>query len=208
MKFLRQRTEVSTEATETADLDETTGQRSGKVTPGKGRPTPKRREAEARRRGPVAPPPRTQREAARRARGNKEDRRRAAMERRERMAAGDDRYVLPRDRGPVRAYVRDLVDSRRHLIGLFMPLAILVVVAMLAPVPTIQLYAAPVTMVILVIMVIDGIVLGRFVVKRVREKFPKETDRAFSLGWYSFVRASQVRKLRMPKPKVKPGDTV
>ena len=45
------------------------------------------------------------------------------------MAAGDDRYLLPRDRGPVKAYIRDVVDSRPHLMGLFMPLAGLVLIS-------------------------------------------------------------------------------
>jgi hypothetical protein len=180
-------------------------------TPAKGRPTPKRREAEGRKRGPVAPPPRTQREAMKRARGNKvskQDRRSAATERRARMAAGDDKYLLPRDKGPVRAFVRDVVDSRRHLIGLFMPLALLVLVAMVSPVPAIQAYAAPGTLVVLLVMVLEGFLLGRTVVRRVREKFPDASDRPLSLGWYSFVRASQIRKLRVPKPKVQPGDNV
>ncbi len=181
---------------------------SPRLTPAKGKPTPKRREAEARRRGPVAPPPRTQREAAKRARGNKEQRRSDASTRRERMAAGDDRYLMPRDKGPVRAYVRDIVDSRRHLAGLFMPLALLVLIAMISPVPTIQAYAAPGTLVILVLIVVEGIYTARTVIKRARAKFPDATDSSMSLGWYSFVRASQVRKLRVPKPKVKPGDSV
>ena len=174
----------------------------------KGRPTPKRREATGVRRGPVPPPPTTQREAMKRSRGNKADRRTAAAERRERMAAGDEKYLLPRDRGPVRAYVRNVVDSRRHLIGLFMPLAVLVLVAMVAPVPAVQLYAAPGTVVILLLMIVEGILLARTVTKRVRAKFPEATDRTLALGWYSFVRASQIRKLRIPKPVVKPGDAV
>jgi hypothetical protein len=124
------------------------------------------------------------------------------------MAAGDDRYLMPRDKGPVRAYVRDIVDSRRHLAGLFMPLALLVLVAMISPVPSIQAYAAPGTLVILVFIVIEGLFTGRNVIKRVRERFPDATDKPLSLGWYSFVRASQVRKLRVPKPRVRPGDTV
>jgi hypothetical protein len=124
------------------------------------------------------------------------------------MAAGDDRYLLARDKGPVRAYVRDIVDSRRHLIGLFMPLALIVLVAIISPVRAIQVYAAPGTLVILVIMILEGLLLGRTVNRRVHEKFPDAPDRALSLGWYSFVRASQVRKLRVPKPKVKPGDEV
>jgi len=177
-------------------------------TPAKGRPTPKRREAESRRRGPMAPPPTTQREAMKRSRVNKADRRVVAAQRRERMAAGDDKYLLARDKGPVRAYVRNIVDSRRHLIGLFMPLALVVLLAMVAPVPLVQGYAAPGTVVILLMMIVEGVLLARTVIKRVRAKFPDATDRSFSLGWYSFVRASQIRKLRIPKPMVKVGGTV
>ncbi len=177
-------------------------------TPAKGRPTPKRREAESRRRGPVAPPPMTQREAMKRSRVSKADRRTVAAQRRERMAAGDDKYLLARDKGPVRAYVRNVVDARRHLIGLFMPLALVVLVAMVAPVPLVQGYAAPGTVVVLLLMIVEGLLLARTVVKRVRVKFPDASDRSLSLGWYSFVRASQIRKLRIPKPMVKVGDTV
>jgi len=177
-------------------------------TPAKGRPTPKRREAESRRRGPMAPPPMTQREAMKRSRVNKADRRTMAAQRRERMAAGDDKYLLARDKGPVRAYVRNVVDARRHLIGLFMPLALVVLVAMVAPVPLVQAYAAPGTVVILLLMIVEGLLLARTVVKRVRAKFPDARDRSLSLGWYSFVRASQIRKLRIPKPMVKVGDAV
>ncbi len=130
-------------------------------TPAKGRPTPKRREAESRRRGPVAPPPMTQREAMKRSRVNKADRRTAAA-----------------------------------------------LVAMVAPVPLVQAYAAPGTVVILLLMIVEGLLLARTVVKRVRAKFPDARDRSLSLGWYSFVRASQIRKLRIPKPMVKVGDEV
>jgi hypothetical protein len=144
----------------------------------------------------------------RRARGNKQQRKSDAAERRERMAAGDERYLLARDKGPVRAYARDIIDSRRHLLGMFMPLALLVLVAMISPVREIQLYAAPATMIILVIMIIEGALLGRHVTKRIRAKFPDATDSTMALSWYSFVRASQVRKLRVPKPRVKPGDQV
>ena len=38
--------------------------------------------------------------------------------------AGDEAYLLPRDQGPVRRYVRDVVDSRRNVLGLFMPSAL------------------------------------------------------------------------------------
>lgn len=184
-------------------------------TPSKGRPTPKRKEAEGKRRGPVAPPPRTMREAMKRNRelrkanpASKEERRRLAKERQERMAAGDDRYLLPRDKGPVKAYVRDLVDSRRHFLGAFMPLAILVFIVLLVPVPVIQQYVTLLCMVALVVMAVEGYFNGRRITRLVRQKFPKETVSGRSIGWYAFVRASQIRKLRMPKPRVKVGETV
>lgn len=211
MRFLRRNsTESSTAATEevsSAEIAEPIEADKAR-TPGKGRATPKRREAEVRKRGPVPPPPRTQREAIRRARGNKDERRKAAAIRRERMMAGDDAYLMPRDRGPARAYVRDLVDSRRNLMGLFMPLAIIVFISILTPSPMIKQYASLFCMFMLLSMIIEGVVLGRLVTRKVREKFPDNRDRGFALGWYAFTRATQLRRLRMPKQRVKPGDAI
>lgn len=186
-------------------------------TAGKGRPTPSRREAQGRRRGPVAPPPMTSKEArARRkeARGSKEERkaaaaerRAAAQDRRARMLAGEDKYLLPRDQGPVRAYVRDLVDARRNLVGLFMPMALLLILSMFAA-PAWQSIITLAMLVMMVFMIAEGFLLGRVVNRRVRERFPKSTDTGFRLGWYAFVRASQMRKMRAPKPRLGPGDPV
>lgn len=184
-------------------------------TPGKGRPTPKRREAEQRKRGPVAPPPRTTREAIKRARGNKGDRKELAAKRREirvkqreRMMAGDEKYLMPRDRGPVKGYIRDAVDSRRNLLGLFMPLAILIFVALLVPDPRVQSLTTLLCLLMLVAMIFEGVLSGGRISKRVRAKFPKEHVRGLSVGWYAFIRASQIRKLRVPKPRVRPGDKI
>lgn len=187
------------------------------VTEGKGRPTPSRREAEGRRRGPVSPAPLTSKEArARRKenRGSKADRKSAAAERRAdaadrraRMLAGEDKYLLPRDKGPVRAYVRDLVDSRRHLVGLFMPLAVLLILTMFLN-PAIQAFVTLAMFVMMLFMVVEGIVIGRQINNKVRERFPDSLDGGFKLGWYAFVRSSQIRKMRAPQPRVSPGDAV
>ena len=138
----------------------------------------------------------------------KEDRRAAAKARREAMMRGDDKALLPRDRGPVKAYVRDLVDSRRNLLGLFMPLAILVFLALLVPLPQVQSYITLLCTAMLLVMAVEGFVNGRKIAKLVRERFPKETVNGRSIGWYAFVRASQIRKLRVPKPRLKPGDAI
>lgn len=217
VRFLR-RNGTATEDTpdaEAAESAESVESHNRGYTPGKGRATPSRREAEGKRRGPIAPPPRTTREAMKRNKElrksnpqSKEEARAKRQERQARMAAGDERYLLPRDKGPVKAYVRDLVDSRRNLLGLFMPLAVLVFIALLVPYPAIQQYATLLCTLLLLGMVVEGFMSGRRIAKLAREKFPKETINGRSIGWYAFVRASQVRKLRMPKPRVKPGDAV
>ncbi len=55
---------------------------------------------------------------------------------------GDERYLLARDQGPVRRFVRDLVDARRNVLGLFMPSALTLLFVMFA-VPQLQLYISP-----------------------------------------------------------------
>ena len=125
MRFLRRADATNNDTTDTkntggSDPSTSLDSENKGFTPGKGRATPKRREAEAKKRGPVAPPPRTTREAIKRNKvlrqqnpATKDERRAATKERRERMMAGDEKYLLPRDRGPVKAYIRDLVDSDR-----------------------------------------------------------------------------------------------
>lgn len=187
----------------------------------KGKPTPKRSEA-SRRRGPVAPAPMTTAEARKRRkelRGPKLSReerkaeraeRRSEMSiRREKMMAGEDAYLLPRDKGPVRRYVRDVVDSRRNLLGLFMPSALGLIFVMLA-VPSVQVQAflSPAMLLLVVIMVIDGIFLGRKVNKLADQKFPDNTETGWKLGFYAASRASQLRRMRAPKPQVERGTPV
>ena len=210
MRFLRGKTgpgATDPEQEPAADVAEPGFSTNRSRTPGKGRPTPTRREAEARRRGPAPPPPKTQREALRRMRGSKDERRKAAAVRRERMMAGDEKYLLPRDRGPVKAYVRDLVDSRRNVAGLFMPLALLVVLVLLVPSPAVQQYVSLLSMAMLLTILVEGVLLGRIVNQRVRERFP-DAATGLGLGFYAMSRATQLRKLRMPRPRVGPGDPI
>jgi hypothetical protein len=186
----------------------------------KGRPTPKRNQA-TRRRGPVAPAPMTAAEARRRRkemrqklsreerRAEKVERRAAMSERREKMMAGEDDYLLPRDKGPLRRFVRDVVDSRRNLLGLFMPAALGLVFVMLA-VPSVQVQRllSPAMLALVLLMVIDGFIVGRKVNRLVDEKFPDNTETGWKLGFYAASRASQLRRMRAPRPQVNRGDKV
>ena len=189
-----------------------------RTTAPKGKPTPKRNQGK---RGPVAPAPMTAAEARRRrkemgAKLTREERkadkiaRRADMtERREKMMAGEDAYLLPRDKGPVRRFVRDVVDSRRNVLGLFMPSALGLIFVMLA-VPSVQVQRllSPAMLVLVLIMVIDGFLVGRKVNKLVDEKFPDNTESGWKLGFYAASRASQLRRMRAPRPQVNRGDSV
>ncbi|MFC0313846.1 DUF3043 domain-containing protein [Gordonia phosphorivorans] len=192
--------------------------RSGATTPGKGRPTPKRRDAQARKQGPVAPPPTNRAEARARRKAEKStlskeerkelraERNKARSEQREKMMSGDEKYMIARDRGPVRAYARDLVDSRRNFAGLFMPFAIVLIVAMM--VPDFAFYINFLMLAFVVFMLIDSVILGRMVNNRVSERYPDSTDGGIRLGFYAFTRAMQLRMMRAPRPRVSVGDEV
>lgn len=212
--------EVPSTSTETAaeSVAEAAKPRGGATTPGKGRPTPRRRDAQNRRQGPVAPPPTTRAEARARRKAekvtlSKEERKelksqRAAQraDQREKMMSGDEKYMIARDRGPVRAYTRDLVDSRRNIAGLFMPFAIVLIVAMMMP--NFAVYINFLLLIFVVLVLIDSIILGRMVNSRVRERYPDSTDGGFRLGLYAFTRAMQLRMMRAPRPRVSLGDKV
>src|SRR5439155_1211974 len=76
------------------------------------------------------------------------------------------------------AFVRDVIDSRRNLMGLFMPLAILVLASyfLQIAVPTlpVQEYVMLACLVFLLAMVVEAIMLGRLATRLAQDKFPKE----------------------------------
>lgn len=207
------------EATGAADsAEESTVSAPAGTTAPKGRPTPKRTERN-KPRGPVAPAPKTAAEARQRRKQarqsmTKEERkaakvaRRVAMtERRERMSAGEEAYLLPRDQGPIRGYVRDLVDARRNVLGLFMPAAFFLLFMMLAA-PRLQYYMSPVMLLLTIAMIVDGLLLARKVNKAVDAKFPGNNETRFKLGMYAISRATQIRRSRVPRPRVQRGEKV
>ena len=207
------------EITETADDDATIEPaRKAGYTEGKGRPTPKRRDAE-KKRGPVAPPPMTRSEARTRRKDlretmSKDERREARAKQRdlrnevrERRLAGDEEYLLPKDQGPVRRYARNIVDSRRNFAGLFTPLA-LVFIVLVYGLPQYSALVSLALLVFVVLVVVDCVYVGKLVNKRVAQRYPESTDGGFKLGWYAASRTLQMRRLRVPKPQVERGEAV
>ncbi|WP_264198131.1 DUF3043 domain-containing protein [Pseudonocardia sp. ICBG601] len=72
----------------------------------------------------------------------------------------------------------------------------------------IQQYVTLFTFLMLIVMVVEGTLLGMQVLKKARAKFPDEEIKGLGTGWYAFSRATQPRRMRVPKPRVKRGDTV
>jgi hypothetical protein len=166
----------------------------------KGRPTPKRSEAQSQRRS-VANTPVNRKEAAKRQR----EARRVQMERqRQALAGGDERYLPARDKGPVRKYVRDYVDSRLNAAELFLPCAVVILVLSMVQVGALQSIALLLWLVVIILIVFDSLVTTARLRKRLAERFPGQSTRGAVP--YALMRTLQMRRLRMPKPQVKRGE--
>ncbi len=170
------------------------------MTSPKGRPTPKRAAAG---RGPVAPPPQTRREAAARLREQGAKGRKGV---RAGYVAGDSASLLPRDAGPVRRLVRDVVDSRRNVGTLLLPIAVLLVVAQLIGQEDVYAVASRIWAVGLVAVLVDFVLLALRVRKTLRARHPQEAKTLRHVG-YALLRSTVLRRFRMPPPQVEPGDT-
>ncbi|TXJ72952.1 DUF3043 domain-containing protein [Streptomyces lavendulae] len=166
----------------------------------KGRPTPKRSEAQSQRRS-VAHTPTTRKDASKRQR---EERREALQKQRAALAGGDERYLPARDKGPVRRFARDWVDSRFNVAEFFLPLAIVILVLSVVRVPSIQNIALLLWAVVIVLIVVDAAVSGLRLKKRLKERFPDGNTRGAVA--YALMRSLQMRRLRLPKPQVKRGE--
>ncbi len=165
---------------------------------GKGRATPTRAEQEAARKRPLVP---DTKEAKARARAELSAAREKA---RAGMAAGDERYLPVRDKGPQRRFARDFVDAGWHLGEGVMPFMVIVILATLIPVPLFQ-YWAFIALWIYILFVIGDMVLTSIRVKRAAKAKFGEDRMEKGLGWYAAMRTVQMRFMRLPKAQVKRG---
>jgi len=170
----------------------------------KGRPTPKRRDVQRRRGGPVAPPPANRKEAAKRVRQQGAQQRKAV---REGTKTGDESRMMARDRGPVRRLVRDAVDARRHVGVLLLPAAVLPVLAQLTGSTRLLALATTLWLATLLAAVSDFVITALVVRRKVHAAFPDERKLGGHIG-YAVIRTAQFRRFRLPPPRVGPGDPV
>jgi len=187
-----------------ASQDAADGQVSGdsSATPGsgKGRPTPSRREAEEARKNQLKIPkdPKAARKAAR-------ERDRTARERqRQGMRTGDERYLPARDRGPAKSFTRDFVDARVTVAEYFIFIAIGVLVMGFIPNRMIVAWVNIAFYAVTALILVDTAVLLFVLNRRARAAFPDAKDRK-GIMLYAAIRALQIRRLRLPPPRVKRG---
>jgi len=169
---------------------------------GKGRPTPSRKEAEAAAKA-LAKTPRTRKEQAA---AERLARSASGREVRAGMKAGDERYVLARDKGPVRRFVRDFVDTRWSLVELMIPVLIVSMVLGYSGSTQARSFSSLLLLMMFVIVVVEMVGLRFRVRREITKRFPGESLKGIT--YYAVIRAMQVRFLRLPKPQVKRGQAL
>jgi hypothetical protein len=167
----------------------------------KGRPTPKRKEAEAARKISTLAPASTKAEKQR----AKEAAKASRVAQRAAFLRGDESALPLRDKGPVKKFVRNYVDARRSIGEYFLPVIFIVLFLTLIPNAIFQIGSIVIMYSVLLISVIDGFLLTRKIKSQVTEKFPGAPLKG--LGMYGWLRSTQMRRMRTPKPSIKPGDS-
>ena len=178
---------------------------------GKGRPTPKRSEAERGRYQSITGSTTSGRGSstgsAPRGKMTPEDKARARSERDKRLTAirrGEEWALGPRDRGPIRKLARDWVDSHRRPSEYYMYVLVVLLIALLSRSKVLNTYVSPLVLVLIVVVVIDGYFIRRALHKLAAEYYPNESTR--SMTTYAMMRALQIRRFRTPAARLKPGD--
>lgn len=167
---------------------------------GKGRPTPSRKEAEAARRERLKAA--TDKKAAKRQMRQKQAERNRMV--REGMKRGDEKFLMPRDQGPVRRYIRDWIDSRVTFVQYILPVLILVMVLIYSGNETLFQFGTGLQTAVIFLAVIDILWMNFRLKRELKAKFPGESLRGTT--FYAILRAMQLRFMRIPKPKVKIGE--
>lgn len=171
---------------------------------GKGRPTPKRKEAQAQKLCPLVP------------KDSKEQRKRAKARIRERenieyeaMRTGDLQHMPKAERLPWRVYTRDYIDARFNIGEFFIPVALVILIASVIltavyPNPVVTLILMTVLYVYLFAIVIDVVVMWRKLKKLLIAKYGEQSvAKGMRTGSYAWSRAIQLRRWRLPKPRYK-----
>ena len=163
---------------------------------GKGRPTPSRKEQEAaaRARAKAALDPKASKAKQRSYQAERSREIRAGIK------AGDERYLPARDQGPVKRFVRDFVDHRLSMAEFAIPLLF---ASLLASSFGFAQTGTGIMNATMLVVVLDSVLLRWRMRKELARRFPGESLKGTT--FYAYMRALQLRFLRLPKPQVRIG---
>ncbi len=119
---------------------------------------------------------------------------------------GEEGALPLRDKGPVKRFVRDYVDSRRNIGEYFLPVVAAVLVLSVVHNKFVSLIAILFMYAAMLYTVISGFVMTRRIRKAVTERFPNESTKG--VGMYGWLRSTQMRKMRAPAPQVQIGEKI
>jgi hypothetical protein len=122
------------------------------------------------------------------------------------MQRGEEWALPPKDRGPVRALARDVVDARRGLSEYYLLAVIPIFILIFFPVSSVKVIADLLVLAVLLIVGLEGYYVGRKVQRLAQERYPGQSTRGVRM--YAAMRGTQMRRLRIPKPRVDRGDQV
>lgn len=166
---------------------------------GKGRRTPTRREAEAAARERA----KTVVDKKAHAKAQRQKRFEQNQKMREGMRTGDERYLLERDKGPVKRFVRDFVDTRVSFMEFLLPTLVVIIVLQATTVPALVTASGYLWTVSIVLLLVDVVMLDWRLGRQIKARFADTEHRTRGWRFYAFMRSIQFRKLRMPKPQRK-----
>jgi hypothetical protein len=165
----------------------------------KGKPTPKRKESQAKLKvSPLSPT--ASKEAKKTLKAQARVRR---LEARAAYMRGEESALPVKDKGPARRFVRNYVDERKSVTEYFLVFIMFILFLTVIPSPAVQLGAIALMYSAMIWVAIDGFLLSRRVKKLVAEKFPDQPTKG--LGLYGWMRSTQLRRLRAPSPQVGPS---
>ena len=181
---------------------EPVGKKAAEPTAGKGRPTPKRKDAQAQNLRPLVP---KDREASRKAA-------KARMRERENaeydaMQKGDINHMPKSERLPWRIYIRDYVDARFNLGEFFIPVAFVILIGSIFVTykwPALALPLMLLMYIYLFAVIIDIVIMWRKLKKKLIEKFGEQSvAKGMRSGSYAWSRAIPMARRALGRSSVR-----
>ena len=158
----------------------------------KDRPTPTRREAEA----------------ARRQRVNRSLTKKQARAAASRQSRSERlRVMSARERTPEKALMRDYIDARRNLGEYLLPsvVVILAITVLGAYWPNVTLVSTMAMYLFILAVFVDGYLMWRGFKRVLATRLPGTSPKGLLM--YGMTRSTQIRRFRMPPPRIKRGET-